>query len=355
LAELHIPERWSDVSADWMTAALSGKFPGAVVATASLSWISDGTNRRARFALTYRVNSGTAPEVVFVKAEGHGELHAQTGNLFNEPLLFASGLPLFVDHPEPYRVLINEPGLDWLVVMEDVALRGADPRDSTRPLTIDQIANGVRGLSRLHRAYWGFTPATHPALAWIQTWQPTKGFHDALCQRIPLGMERAGDRLPAGLRGWSADQMTRVVDRYQAQLGRTPTLLHADAHIGNTYVLPDDAVGFLDWQVARRGHWSQDVGYFLQGALAEADRRAADQELIAAYAKELGCGVGRADAWLWYRASPAYGLPVWLATLGTDGYQRQEVCIELVARYAAAFVELETLGALSALEAGAGG
>ncbi|MGH3253470.1 MAG: phosphotransferase family protein [Trebonia sp.] len=349
MTQLHIPDRWNDLSAQWMTAALSTRFPGAEVATASLVWVSEGTNRRARFGLTY--SSGTGPEVVFVKAEGdHRELHAQTGNLFNEPLIFASGLPLPVDHPEPYRVLINEAGLDWLVVMEDVALRGGDARDSTQPLTIDQAANGVRGLARLHRAYWGFTGATHPALAWVRTWQPSAGFHSALAERIPLGMERAGDRLPAELRRWSAAEIVDLVDRYLALLGRDPTLLHADAHIGNTYVLPDDDVGFLDWQVARRGHWSQDVGYFLQGALVETDRRAAEQELIAAYAKEVGRGVDQANAWRWYRASPAYGLPVWLSTLGTDGYQRHEVSVELVARYGAAAVELGTVDALTALE-----
>jgi hypothetical protein len=332
-----------------MTAALSERFPGAEVAAVSLVWVSDGTNRRARFGLSY--GSGTGPEVVFVKAEGdHRDLHAQTGNLFNEPLILASGLPLQVDHPEPYRVLINEAGLDWLVAMEDVAPRGGDARDSTRPLSVDQVANGLRGLARLHRTYWGFTASTHPALAWVQTWRPTAGFHSALRERIPLGMERAGDRLPAELRHWTADEVVDVVDRYLALLGRDPTLLHADAHIGNTYVLPNDDVGFLDWQVVRRGHWSQDVGYFLQGALVETDRRAAERELITTYSNELGCGVGHEDAWRWYRASPAYGLPVWLSTLGTDGYQRHDISLELVARYAAALIELDTLDALTALE-----
>jgi hypothetical protein len=66
---------------------------------------------------------------------------------------------------------------------------------------------------------------------------------------------------------------------------------------------------------------------------------------------ELG---GGDDAWLWYRASAAYGLAIWLSTLGTDGYQAHDVSRELVARYAAAFVELDTTGALAALESSAG-
>ncbi len=352
MTALHIPDRWSDVSGEWMTAALSERFPGAEVDMVTLQWVSEGTNRRARFGLTYR--SGTGPEIVFVKAEGdHREVHARNGNLFNEPRIFASGMPLQVDHPEPYGVLINEAALDWLVVMEDVSLRGGDPRDSTRPLSIEQAANGVRGLARLPRAYWGFSASTHPALAWVQTWAPTEGFHSALRRRVPLGMERAGDRLPAEVARRSADEIVDVWVRYVALLEREPTLLHADAHIGNTYLLPGDGVGFLDWQVVRRGHWSQDVGYFLQGALVETDRRAAERELVAAYSAELGCGAGQSDAWRWYRGSPAYGLAIWLSTLGTDGYQRHDISLELVARYAAAFVELETLDALTALESAA--
>ncbi len=53
-----------------------------------------------------------------------------------------------------------------------------------------------------------------------------------------------------------------------------------------------------------------------------------------------------------YRASPAYGLAIWLSTLGTDGWQRREVSLALAQRYAAAFVDLDTLAALDELEHG---
>jgi hypothetical protein len=241
-----------------------------------------------------------------------------------------------------------------MIVLEDVTLRGGDPRNSTQPLSVDQVASGLRGLARMHRDYRGFTAAGHPRLAWVQPWQPTEGFHQPLRKRVPLGVERAGSRLPAVLAGLAADEIVDYWVRYVALLGQDPTLLHADAHVCNVYTLPGDDVGFLDWQVVRRGHWSQDAGYFLQGALAEADRRAADRELMTGYLAEFDSGSDADDAWLWYRASPAYGLSIWLSTLGTDGYQPHDVSRELVARYAAAFTELETTQALAALEAKAG-
>ncbi len=128
-------------------------------------------------------------------------------------------------------------------------------------------------------------------------------------------------------------------------------MLHGDAHIGNTYVLPDESVGFLDWQVVRLGEWSQDAGYFLISSLTMEDRCAHEKELIEGYRQALEVPEGQRptseQAWLRYRASVAYGLAIWLSTLGSDGYQRRDVSLALAQRFGAAFVELETLAALN--------
>ena len=58
MTALRIPDRWSEVTAEWMAAALAGRFPGAEVASATLRWASDGTNRRARFGLRYSRGAG---------------------------------------------------------------------------------------------------------------------------------------------------------------------------------------------------------------------------------------------------------------------------------------------------------
>ena len=114
---------------------------------------------------------------------------------------------------------------------------------------------------------------------------------------------------------------------------------------------PDGEVGFLDWQVVRRGDWSQDVGYFLVGSLAEQDRRRSESKLLELYRTALDVPDGerpsKDQAWPRYRATPAYGLAIWLSTLGTDGWQRPEVSLALAQRYATAFVELESESALA--------
>ena len=61
------------------------------------------------------------------------------------------------------------------------------------------------------------------------------------------------------------------------------TLLHGDPHVGNTYVLPDGRVGFLDWQVLHRGHHALDLGYFLQGALTPRTDATNEAALVGTY------------------------------------------------------------------------
>jgi aminoglycoside phosphotransferase (APT) family kinase protein len=280
-----IPVRWEDLSPTWFGELLQGRFPGVAVSAAELTWRSDGSNRRARFHLSH--DHDEAPEVVFVKAEGeHREVHARNGNLFNEPRLLASGVAMPLEHAEAYGVVVDEEALDWIVVMEDVTLRGGDPRDATRPLTLAQATDGLRGLARLHAAHWH--GATDPALGWLQTWAPTEGFESGLRRMAPTGIDRAGPALDPSIAALGGDGVVDLWVRYVSLLDRDPTtLLHADAHVGNCYVLPGDRVGFVDWQVARRGHWSQDVGCFLQGAVTEDDRRTGERDVFAAYLAEL--------------------------------------------------------------------
>ena len=345
-----IPADWDAVDAAWMTWALAESFPDVVVGDVELVLRDDGTNRRARFGLTYERGSG--PSTVFLKAAdpAHTKLNASTGGVFNEPRLFLSDATLPVDHPVVFRVIIDEPGLDFVMVMEDIAARGGDPRDSTRPLTIEQAANGVRGLAKLHGAFWADRLERHPTLAWVEPYRAWSG----MAGGIDVGLQRTADVVPRAVRDLTGEQIEgEFWARYIATLADGPaTLLHGDPHIGNTYVLADDSVGFLDWQVLRRGNFSLDLGYFLQGAVTVEDRRSCEADLIDVYLDALDLPhderPSRAETWLRYRASVAHGLAIWLATAASR-WQRPEVSFALAERYAAAFVDLDTPSAIHEL------
>ncbi len=353
VAELAIPQGWDAITPEWMTAALAGRCPGTQVDGVRVALRDDGTNRRARLELTYSVGAG--PATVFAKAvdPAHAELVALTSGLYHEPRLFSSGVVLPLDHPTVYAALIDEERSDFLMIMEDVVARGADPRDSTRPLTVDQVASGVRGLARLHSEYWGERLTANPALGWVE---PFVAFDGLQYAPLHIAHERLGDTVPAEIPALSGEELfVDIWARYIGTLTTSPqTLLHGDPHIGNTYVLPDDEVGFLDWQMVRRGNWSLDLGYFLQGALTIEDRRRSERELLDEYRGALTLPADEMptpnEVFLRYRASVAHGLAIWIATLsGGDAWQRPDICLAFAQRYSAAFIDLDTRAAIDAI------
>ena len=344
------PDSWEAISPEWMTATLSGHHPGAVVESVAVALRDDGTNRRARLALRY--SRGSGPDTVFVKAVDpeHADLVELTSGLYHEPRLFLSDIVLPLDHPKVYQSLIDEQRRDFLLVMEDVVARGAEPRDATRPLSVDEAAQGVRGLARLHGAFWGARITDNPALDWVEPFVPFAGLEMA---PLEVAYQRLGDSVPAEITTMTgAELFGDIWARYIRGLTRGPqTLLHGDPHLGNTYVLPDGDVGFLDWQMVRHGNFSLDLGYFLQGALSIADRRTNERALLEEYRGALGLPAAELpsaeEIWLHYRASAAHGLAIWIATLsGGDSWQRPDISLAFAQRYAATFTDLDTRAAL---------
>ncbi len=347
---LDIPQGWDVVAPEWMTTALQDAFPGVEVSRVDVALVDDGTNRRARLALSYARGSG--PATVFVKASDpeHAAVNARTGGVFNEARLFASEVPLPVDHPAVYFTLIDEPRLDFIMVMEDIVARGGDPRDATRPMTVEQVENGVRSLARLHSTFWGDRLRRYAQLSWVEPFVSWRG----MATGIDIGLERAGDRVPPAVQRLTGKVIMR--DVWAPFVGTlasgAQTLLHGDPHIGNTYVTPDDGVGFLDWQVVRRGNPSVDLGYFLQGACTIEDRRNAERRLVEEYCAALELPTQERpsydEVWLRYRASTAHGLTMWLVTAASD-WQQADVSLTLSERYAAAFIDLDATAAIEEL------
>jgi hypothetical protein len=348
---LSVPKTWDEITPEWMSEALAADHPGAVVEAVTVEVRDDGTNRRARLGVTYRAGSG--PATVFVKAAdpAHKALIRLTSGMFHEPRLFTCGVHLPLEHPAVYTALIDEADYDFVMVMEDLTARGADPRDATRPMTVEQVATGVRGLGRMHGRYWGERVQRHPALGWLEPFLPWDGMEAA---PLSAALERLGDDAPIEVTSLTIGRLIESIWKPYIRTLTTSvqTLLHGDPHIGNTYVLPGGEVGFLDWQVARRGNWSLDLGYFLQGALTVEDRRRSEGALLEEYRESLGLPEGEMptidEVWLRYRASVAHGLTLWLCTASAgELWQRPDIALALAQRYSTAYADLDTPSALA--------
>ena len=115
----------------------------------------------------------------------------------------------------------------------------------------------------------------------------------------------------------------RALKLHQATLPQT--FLHGDAHLANTYYLPDGGGGLLDWQVSARGYLMHDIGYFLQSAFSVEKRRKHERDMLAYYREQLCCnGVKGApsldELWLEYRRSMIYGFYYGWLTAPRENY-----------------------------------
>ncbi len=205
----------------------------------------------------------------------------------------------------------------------------------------------------MHGRFWGQRVSDDPALAWLEPFLPWDGMEIAPLQEA---LDRLGDDAPAEITALTIGHLIEGIWKpYIRTLTTTPqTLLHGDPHIGNTYLLADGQVGFLDWQVARRGNWSLDLGYFLQGALTTEDRRRHENDLLDEYRDALALPAAempsREEIRLGYRASVAHGLTLWLCTASAgELWQRPDIAIALAQRYCAAYSDLDTAAALATL------
>jgi hypothetical protein len=345
-----IPRHW-DVSPEWMTNVIAPLHPGAVITKVVRVGGSEGTSSRAVLELTY--GAGRGPARVFAKTKGdplRRLFQWMTGNAFIEGRLALSGAALPIEHPTFYAGVVERWRLDDMVVMDDVTLRGAVLNDATRPLSVEEVANGLRGLARLHSRYWGFHTADGPT--WVGPCRAQPSFRFLVRLGCTRGIPRLRAHLPEEIADLGAGGMIRFWQRQIATVQQGPqTLLHGDAHVGNTYRLPDGELGFYDWGVVRRGHWSFDVGYFIISALDIATRRAHAPELVEVYRQALDVPEPERpsgeDAWHRFRMSPPYGLAIWVTTGAEDGYQDPEICQNLAGRFGQAFLDLDTPSALS--------
>ena len=98
----------------------------------------------------------------------------------------------------------------------------------------------------------------------------------------------------------------------------TFSVVHGDAHVGNTYLSQDGAIGFLDFQV-KKVPWSHDACEFIVGTLDIPARRMYEADLLREYLRLLRkYGVDAPDfdqAWAAHRRNIFYALFKWLINI----------------------------------------
>jgi aminoglycoside phosphotransferase (APT) family kinase protein len=138
---------------------------------------------------------------------------------------------------------------------------------------------------------------------------------------------------------------SRVLNVLRSDSERPVCFVHGDAHIGNTFAIPDQEVGFLDWQSSFHGVWAHDVTYFIVTALTVEDRRRSERDLLEEYVAQmhgLGVSLDRDEAWREYRHHVFYACS-WSMCL--PEWQPEETICLVTERAIAAAADLDSLNA----------
>lgn len=185
-------------------------------------------------------------------------------------------------------------GSAFALVLEDLRAADAEFPSVLSPTTPDDMTILLDQFARLHAEYWESPRLRDKEFDWLH--EHTKGpLHDLFTDQAGVPMVVAWQvdtmqfkrELLESVDETAATLLTKVslAQAHQATLPRT--LLHGDAHIGNTYVLPNGARGLLDWQLTSRGFCMHDVSYILTTGLSVRDRREHEKDLIDYYRDRL--------------------------------------------------------------------
>ena len=247
----------------------------------------------------------------------------------------------------------------FMLVMEDLRDRGVEFANVLMPTSLGRMRTLLTELAKLHARYWN-SPALDGDLGWMETHLRGR-LHDMF--NTPDNAPRAIAWMVETVQfkremverlGQSADSLFaqfQAVQRHQSRLART--VCHGDTHIGNTYVLPGDIGGLIDWQLTSQGHCMHDVSYLLGTGLSVAQRRQHERELLAFYREELRAhGVADApsldDLFEEYRRGVVWGVYIGWLTTPVINYG-WEISVMNHLRIMTAYEDLETAKAIAAI------
>lgn len=285
------------LSADWLTAALSVRYPGLKVVDVEpgpvVSRVS--TNARFRMKTADAVPEGLTPALCLKGYFGPFGSLARSAGIpeahFYRDLEPSLGIRTLRCH---YADVDPAAG-HGVIITEDACAQGGVFLTSGMPYTADQVAESLQQLAALHGATW-------EAPAWATApWLATRLARTLEGRGLPeIRRNFEGDNgkgVPAEVR-----DPQRLVDAYRAlaietESARPWCVIHGDTHVGNLFLDSTGKPSFLDWQLVQRGTWYLDVGYHIASTLTPDDRRRHERELLTHYLDCLAATGVSAPTW----------------------------------------------------------
>ena len=356
------PTDVSELSTDVLTKVISARIPGVVVEdfqVLTTKYAGEGVASTAdRVVLEVVYGANTPPDLptrLILKTMLVGP-HAPPEMYETEVRFYAEIQPeIQMETPLSFGANFGGEAGNFGILMEDLERRGARFPKATETVSLAEVESLLGQLASLHAHFWRtnrFATDLHwvptPLAGGMQTIFTNFGYEFVQSQ---VDMHPFKQDLIAPL-GRSVRQLWDSLTLVREEQASLPaTLLHGDTHIGNTYLLPGERGGFLDWQLMTRGCFAADITYLIITALPTEIRRDHQTELIRFYLealKELGVDSVPSfdEAWLLCRKASLWGLVIgWL--ICPPANYGEEVTAKNIERTALAVADLDALAAIS--------
>jgi Phosphotransferase enzyme family len=349
-----LPRQLAEVTPPWLTGLLANRYPGIVVHDFETVEVKSSHTTKVRLRLDIN-QVGRVPEYVCLKCnwsgfrtEGICELEARFYDL-----LFNIGLRLPV--PDVFYADWDDDGWgNGIVVMEDLARTPGSFGTSDDHLGIDGVAKGLETLARIHAACWG--DSRLESSAWLHPSMATPNDADQMnLYWNYIALNLADPAFESAVPEWmyhSPGLLHHALDElsaYELDHPGPTSLVHGDAHQGNSFLRADGQRIWLDWQMVRKGHPLRDVEYFMVSSLTVDERRTSDRDLVEHYRQALTAAgtdpvLSQDDAWQQFVRWPTYGAEAWLGNFNQWG---QRTGAEMVKRHFSAAEDYGTFDLLT--------
>lgn len=341
-----VPSAIDEVTAQWMTDALSGD---DTVTSVHAERIAEDTGFSARLYRLALTGDDALPASVIVKlpadSEARGGMELLGG--YRREVAFyrhiAPHAPISTAHCHIARI----DGDTFVLVLED--LRDWDNADHLVGLTIERTRLCIQTLADLHAwSLQGSRIAAMQEFPNIDNPLTRDLFLPAFTPGWQLYLEKTAQPVPGTVARF-AERFAGLAPQALDVLSQRTMLLHGDIRADNMF-FRDDELKIVDFQLSVRGAGAADIAYLVSQGLPTSLRRGQDEPLVREYVQALeGRGVtdyGFDEAWRDYRFGAALLLfmpVVALLTWDVVPERSRQLCVTLIDRAVAAIDEIAAL------------
>ncbi len=295
MAKVKLPAAPSELTADWVTAALreTNTISDSAVTGLDCEIIGEGVGvlgQLARVRLEYDTPEPGAPATLVGKFPASMQENRDLANLFRfyeREVRFYERIAEEVElrTPKRYYSHFDDESSDFVLLIED--MHPARCGNQVEGCSKEEAAKTVMNMAPFHATWWDKVDTPH--LDWIPYGNdPIQHFAESSYNDGWDNFTRNfGDRLSSRAMAIAERFKTRIIATEDAFTTPPMTIAHGDLRYDNLFFSHDGEMAVADWQIIVRARGPYDIAYFMSQSVDPADRKSSEMEILHSYHEKL--------------------------------------------------------------------